>query len=105
MQVRSSSNRATVQAALDVSKARIMGGMMDTCSSTPQPPRQLDCLDGFDFRHVMPNQALDPALQSHRRGRAARAGAVHRDVEVTVLVTLVDDVAAILRNGGANARL
>src|SRR3954463_15739321 len=103
MQVRSVSNRATVQEALDVSKARIMGGMMDTCGPTPQPPRKSDRFDAFDFGHVVADQALDSALQGYGRGRAARAGAVHRHIEVAVLVSLIDDVAAVLRDSGANA--
>ena len=53
----------------------------------------------------MADQALDPALQRHGRRRAARAGAVHREIEVAVPVALVDDVAAVLRDRGADAGL
>src|SRR5690348_2126363 len=51
----------------------------------------------------MPDQALDPALERDGRGRAARAGAVHRQVKVPVAITLIDDVAAVLRDGRADA--
>ena len=43
----------------------------------------------------MADQALDPALQGHGRGEAARAGAVHREVKVTVFIAFEDDVAAV----------
>lgn len=51
----------------------------------------------------MANQALDSALERNRRGWAAGAGAVHGQIEVSVLVPAIGDVAAILGNGGADA--
>ena len=37
----------------------------------------LDRFDGLDFGDIMLDQAFDPALQRHRRRRAAGAGALH----------------------------
>src|SRR6185369_4641614 len=109
-QLLASSNKATVHAALEVSKARIIsGGIVGTCGSTPQPPQKLGRkLDGFDrlnFRNVMPDQALDSPLQRYSGRGAARAGAVHRKIEVAVLVTLVDDVATVLGDRRTHAGL
>src|SRR5690348_9738286 len=78
-------------------------GIVGTCGVMPQVP-ELNCLYGFDLGHVMADEALDSALQGDRRGGAARAGAVHREIEMTVLVALVDDVAAVLRDRGADPR-
>src|SRR3954470_24354335 len=72
---RAPSNRAAVQAALDVSNARIMGRIVVICGPMPQP-LDSDRFDGLDFGDVVPDQTLDTALQSDGRRRAARAGAV-----------------------------
>src|SRR5207245_9438057 len=64
-----------------------------------------DRFDGFDLGHVVADQALDAAFERDRRGGAAGAGAVHREIQVTVLVPLVDDVAAVLRDRRADASL
>src|SRR3954451_9734189 len=100
-------NRAAVQAALDVSNARIMGQLWShaAASRNPQVKPKLYGLYSFDLRDVMADQALDPALQGHGRRRAARTGAVHREVQMAVLVPLVNDVAAVLRDRRADAGL
>ena len=52
----------------------------------------------------MADEAFDAAFQCDRRRWAARAGAVHREIEVAVPVALVDDVAAVLCDRRADAR-
>ena len=62
----SPSNKAAVQAALDVSNAKSMGvnsGHMRLNAASPESDR----FDGFDLRDIVADQALDPALQRHRR--------------------------------------
>src|SRR5689334_12616445 len=81
MQVPEPSNKAAVQAELDVSNARIIKGIVDTCGAKPQPLKSpgaaSDRFDGLYFRHIMADQTLDAALESHGRGGAAGAGTVH----------------------------
>src|SRR5690348_4861789 len=91
----SSASKAAEQAALDVSKARITGGIVVTCASTPQVG-ELHRLDRFHFGNIVANEALDPTLQSDGRGWAAGAGAMHREKQPTVLIAPVSDVAAVL---------
>ncbi len=50
---------------LDVSNARIMEAIVDTCGAKPQP-RQLDGFYRFHFGHVVADEALDPPLERHR---------------------------------------
>ena len=91
--------------AVDVSIARIIG-----LDSGPQAAaRQAtacvasDRFDRLDLGHIVADQALDPALQRDRRRRAARAGALHAEIERAVLVAAIDDVAAVLRDRRADA--
>src|SRR3546814_900294 len=65
----------------------------------------LDRFDGFDLGHIMFEQALDPLLERHRRRGAARAGAVQGEIDGAFLKAAIDDVAAILGDRRANARL
>src|SRR5690625_2664832 len=51
----------------------------------------------------MAQQVLDPGLQRHGRGRAARAGALHVDIDHAAVETVKGDVSAILRHGRAHA--
>ena len=53
----------------------------------------------------MLEQALDAVLQRHRRGRAALAGAVQREIDRAVPEAAIDDVAAVLRDRRADAGL
>jgi hypothetical protein len=64
----SPSTSAAEQAAVAVSTMRII------CRSSF--PRKSHRLDRLDLGHIMFEQALDPVLERHRRGRAARAGAL-----------------------------
>src|SRR5438270_392737 len=52
----------------------------------------------------MSDQAFDSAFQSDGGGGAAGTGAVHREIEVAVLVPFVDDVTPVLRDRGPHAR-
>src|SRR3569833_582705 len=101
-QAPSPSNRAAVQAALDESKASSMRGIVGICGASPQVPG-LNRLYRFHFRNVVADQAFDPALQRHGRGRAARTGAVHRKIKMAVPIAFIRDVAAVLRDGGPDA--
>src|SRR5438477_12356562 len=97
------SNSAAVQAALDVSKARSMGRIVVTSCSTPQA-LGLDCFYAFHFGNIVADQAFDPAFEGHGRRGTARAGAVHRQVQMPIAIAFVDDVAAVLGDGRADAR-
>ena len=85
MQVPEPSSRAAVQAAVDVSSTRIMSCSVNPAMGHRRAQRQAngrsDRLDRLDLGHIMPDQALDAVLQGHRRGRAARAGAVQREID------------------------
>src|SRR6185503_19806333 len=77
-------------------------GIVDTCGRNPQVP-ELNRLYGFHFGDVVADEAFDAALQCYGRGRAARAGAMHRQIEPAVAIALVGDVAAALRDRGTNS--
>src|SRR5687767_11844900 len=106
------SNRAAVQAAVEVSIASSIAspwlrvGLGYALGSGPQPrcPGKRNCrrlnlqrsdgLDRLDLRHIVADQILDAALEGQFRRRAAVAGALHRQVQTAVLVAAIDDVAA-----------
>src|SRR4051794_6285472 len=67
------SNNAAVQAALEVSKAKIIANSGHKPRKAASPAR----LDGFyrlDLGDVVANEAFDAALQRHGRGGASGAG-------------------------------
>src|SRR5690606_5558424 len=53
----------------------------------------------------MLQQAFAAMLESRGRAGAARAGAVHREVDNPVAESAIEDVAAVARHGGAYAGL
>src|SRR5690606_11506823 len=53
----------------------------------------------------MLQQAFDAMLESRGRAGAARAGAVHREIDDPVAESAIEDVAAVARHGGAYAGL
>src|SRR5579864_2148070 len=53
----------------------------------------------------MADEALDPALQSDCRGRASGTGPVHGQIETSVPIALVGDVAAVLSDCRTNPGL
>src|SRR5205823_13893129 len=57
------------------------------------------------FRHVMLEQILDAHLERGGRARAARARALHVQVDHAVTEILEDDVAAVLGHRRTHARL
>ena len=61
--------------------------------------------DFLNFRDVVLEQVLDPVLERRRRAWAAGAGAVQFKKDDAVLITLKNDVAAILGDGRANPGL
>src|SRR5690606_28555929 len=63
------------------------------------------CFHLLHLGHVVPEHVLDAHFQGGGGGRAAGAGAAHVQEDRSVLETLVDDVAAVLGHGGANARV
>src|SRR6185295_5365317 len=64
-----------------------------------------DSFDRLDLRHIMFDQAFNAAFQRDHGRRAARAGALHAEVELPVAIALVDDVAAVLRDCRADPRV
>src|SRR6478672_3048395 len=95
----SAPSRATEQAAVALSITRSMGPPR-RCAA---PGKGSDGLDRNHLGHIMFEQALDPVLQRHRRGRAALAGAVQGEKDGAVPEAAIDDVAAVLRHSGTDA--
>src|SRR5262249_29763583 len=64
--------------------------------------------DGADFgdlRDIIFEQLLDAVLERRGRGGAARAGALHLQIDFPLVEAAIDDVAAVIGDRGADARL
>src|SRR3984893_9217121 len=72
---------------------------------SPVTRSPLDRADFDDFGDVMAEHILDPRLQGRGRARAARARALHVQVDDAVLEILANDVAAIHRHRRAHSGL
>src|SRR5581483_6945935 len=71
------------------------------------PPRRVTALDGphlGDFGYVMPQQILNAVPQRRRRRWAARAGALHVQIDDAVLEAAEGDVAAVIGDRGPYPR-
>ena len=64
-----------------------------------------DRADLGHVRHEMPQQVLDAVLERRGRGRAAGAGALHRQEYDAVLEAAEGDVAAVIGDRRPHARL
>src|SRR5205807_4156361 len=71
----------------------------------PGPGFELDRADLDDFGDVMAEHVLDSRLQGRGRARAARARALHVQVDDAVRKIIEDDVAAIHRHRRPHAGL
>src|SRR5579884_2791256 len=65
----------------------------------------LDLLDRVDDRHVMAQQILDSVPQGRGRRRAARARALHSEIDHPLAIAAELDVAAVAGHRGPHARL
>src|SRR5262249_28806432 len=120
---RAVSSTATEQASSAVSMARTR---IPDCSTKSRRDRRegtgLPAIHAFcrvgetrkqrshraDFDHVryeVAQQVLDAVLEGRGRGRAARAGPLHVEIDNAFLVATEGDVAAVTGDGRAHARL
>src|SRR3546814_10422002 len=63
--------------------------------------------DGVNRRHlwhIMFEQGFDAVLQRRGRRRTARAGALHLEIDIALVEAAIEDVAAVARDSGADAR-
>src|SRR5687767_8881159 len=81
---------------------------MTTRIDEPAEPRNRSASNRLDLAHIrqeVAQQVLDAVLQRRGRGRAAGAGALHRQIDRAVLEAAEGDVAAIAGNGRADSGL
>src|SRR3546814_7131404 len=66
--------------------------------------RLSDRVNRGHFGDIMFEQRFDAVLQGRGRGRAARTGALHLQIDIALVEAAIDDVAAVIGNRGADAR-
>src|SRR4051812_26468549 len=91
--------RTTIVASLAIDMDFLpQRGAEDKPNSSARQEARSDGFDRLDLGDIMFEQRFDALLQGHGRGRAARAGAVHGEIDLAAAKAAIDDVAAVLRD-------